>query len=473
MRHAAVLATLSTLCRGTPAEGGPACTKEFEVSLLRVLGLAAPAEVPVATGGLGARSRRMQALVARFDAVMVSIDAEPALARATAASLRRSAVAAGNLATSPKGVDQAHAALHRVEARLAKARAAAPTAAAADATPRDVTPVQSPPATVAVVQPQPQPVTDGTEVPAFKGYPATLQNAEKLIGQVKRYGFSEGIHATSMDAADRGDVQEIWCSGLSNWALAEAGFDLDAPLPGKTFFVKQDRKNKKTGKTETVTVEKPLTLRALVEGYATTFADTAEEAGSTYAQAGLFGKTPAEDDPRVKGAPGAFVLAGIGREVLDLEDVKPGDFAQTREVGGPTGHAFQIHACLCEGEVLVGPAHAPVLVKDLGGETVVTAEGTWYAKAQFRLDGNSSPRFVGLHRVVKSDWLESNVASSMEDKSDTDGGVQVRHGRRFEDPTKPGAKRTYVGRLNGSSWAGLSRHAPLLQRPAPAALTGT
>ncbi len=45
--------------------------------------------------------------------------------------------------------------------------------------------------------------------------------------------------------------------------------------------------------------------------------------------------------------------------------------------------------------------------------------------------------------------------------------------RAFDDPTKPGAKRTYVGRLNGSSWAGFSRHAPLLQRPEAPALTGT
>jgi hypothetical protein len=222
---------------------------------------------------------------------------------------------------------------------------------------------------------------------------------------------------------------------------------------------------------EWVTVEKPMTIRMLVEGGSQTFADTKEEAGAeapTYAHAGLFGATAAEDDPRVKGAAGAFVLAGIGKEVLDLEDVKPGDFAQTRAVGAPNGHAFQIHACLCEGECLVGPGNAPTLVKDLGGEVIETDQGTWYAKASFRIDGGTSPLFVGAHTVVKTDWLESNVASKMEDKNDKDGGVQVRHGAKFEDPAK-GGKRTYVGRLTGSSWTGYSRADPPLKKPGPAA----
>jgi hypothetical protein len=328
----------------------------------------------------------------------------------------------------------------------------------------------SPPAANSSGAPQEAPAAR----PEFKGYPSTLEKAEKLIGQVKKYGFDEGIHATSMDAADRQDTQEIWCSGLSNWALAEAGFDLDAPIPGRTGFEKKRKVNKKTGQQEWVTVERPVTIRALVEGWSSTFADSKEEAREDgkgdYAEAGLFGATPADDDPRVKGAAGAFVLAGIGKEILDLEDVKPGDFAQTRAVGSPVGHAFQIHACVCEGECLEGPAGAPTGVKDLGGDVIVTDEGTWYGKASFRIDGKTDPLCVGMHKVVKSDWLESNVASRMEDRNDKDGGVQIRHGARFEDPAK-GGKRTYIGRLTGSSWTGFSRHDPPLEKPAPAAAT--
>lgn len=456
------MALLSAL--GLTATGAMSAAVEPEVEA-NAAKVAEAANGGAAARGSGAQSAEMKALVARFQEVMGRIKALPPALATTAAALKKAAIAAGNLSTSAKGIVLANAALATVEAQLLNATPPAPVR----------TPTQPPEATLGPDQgsqpqapSQPDPQAPATAKPEFKGYPSTLRNAEKLIGQIKKYGFTEGIHATSMDASDRGDVAEIWCSGLSNWALADAGYDLDAPIPGKTCFEKKKRKNKKTGEEEWVTVEKPVTIRSLVEGFAVNFADTREEAESeaSYAQAGLFGATPADDDPRVKGAAGAFVLAGIGKEILDLEDVKPGDFAQTRQVGAPKGHAFQIHACLCEGECLVGPGNAPTLVKDLGGEVIATAAGEWHAKASFRIDGATSPLFVGAHRVVKSDWLESNVASSMEDKTDTDGGVQIRHGAKFEDPAK-GGKRTYVGRLTSSSWTGYSRAAPPLQKPEP------
>lgn len=434
------------------------------MSLLQALGLTpavppgaanAPARQPesgpppsAASGG-GTKSPAMQTLLTRFQLAMVRIRTLDAARTPEAPALKQAAIDAGNLSTSAQGVVLANEALAKVEAQLdaVERRQAASDASTGSEPPK----------------------------PEFKGYPSTLERSEALIGQVKRYGMSEGLHATSMDAADRRDTQEIWCSGLSNWALAEAGFDLDAPIPGKTRFEKKKRLNKKTGQEEWVTVERPVTIRDLVEGRSRTFADRKEEAKEggesegDYAEPGLFGATPADDDPRVKGAAGAFVLAGIGQEILDLEDVKPGDFAQTRAVGSPVGHAFQIHACLCEGECLEGPAGAPTAVKDLGGEVIVTAEGTWYGKASFRIDGKTDPRHLGMHKVVKSDWLEANGASKMEDKSDKDGGVQIRHGAKFEDPTK-GGKRTYIGRLNGSSWTGFSRHDPPLKKPETAAL---
>ena len=169
--------------------------------------------------------------------------------------------------------------------------------------------------------------------------------------------------------------------------------------------------------------------------------------------------------PARQGCGGRLVLARIGTEVLDLQDVKPGDFAQTRAVGSPKGHAFQIHACTCEGECLIGPSGSPKLLKDLGGEVIARPEGQWYAKASFKIDGSTSPLYVGMHAVVNSDWLESNEPAAMEDKNDKDGGVQVRHGKAFEDPTKPGAKRTYIGRLSTSSWAGYVRGNAPLKRP--------
>jgi hypothetical protein len=442
------------------------------MALLAVLGLKPTGAV--SSGGAakvtGMQSPEMKALIARFQGVMVDIKALEAAQAPEAAALKKAAVAAGNLSTSARGVLQANAALDQVEAQVrdAKAKSAAgdspqkPTPAAQPSTaPQPVGGGISPTAAqTAAPKPADAPPAeqdaDGQPKPEFKGYPATLEKAEGLIGKVTKYGFHESGTATSMKASVREGVDEIWCSGLSNWALAEAGYNLDKPIPGKTCF----SKDPKTGKVS----EQPMTLRSLVEGYPENLADTKEEAGNGYAQAGLFGKTAAEDDPRVKGAAGAFVLAKIGTEITDLDDVKPGDFAQTRVVGSGEGHAFQIQACHCQGECLVGSGNSPTLVKDLGGDVIDTEEGKWYGKASFRIDGKTSPLYVGAHKVVNSDLLESNIAAAMEDKNDKDGGVQIRHGRTIAQCTA-GGKRMYVGRLASSSWAGYSRANAPLKKP--------
>lgn len=433
----------------------------------------APSSIAPAAAGGKPQSLEMQALVTRFRDTMARIKTLEAAGSPQAAALKRSAIDAGNMSTNATGIVRANAALDKVEAELATAQAWwAPQSAdrAPQQSPQPQSPATPPPAT------QP-PVAAGK--PEFKGYPSTLARGEKLITQVKKYGFKEGAHATTMDEADRGDVQEIWCSGLSNWSLAEAGYNLDQKIDGSSCFVKEQKLDKKTGKMVEVTVSHKPSLRSLIEGGADNLYDSAADAPpkpktdeewaafsrKAYAQPGLFGKTPAEDDPRVKGAAGAFVLAKIGTEILDLQDVKPGDFAQTRAVGAPDGHAFQIHACTCEGECLIGSSGSPKLLKDLGGEVIATPQGQWFAKASFKIDGSTSPLNVGMHTVVNSDWLESNLASKMEDKNDKDGGVQVRHGAAFEDPTKSGAKRTYVGRLSSSSWAGYVRGNAPLKRP--------
>jgi hypothetical protein len=441
------------------------------MTLLTVLGLK-PAG---AAKGTGMQSPEMKALIARFQRVMTDIKALEVPQAPEAAGLKKAAIAAGNLSTSAKGIVQANAALDAVEARVRDAKAKAGSSAAnagSSAGPVGARTAPSaapaPSAATPRAAPEPkdaadaQPGAAGQPKPEFKGYPPTLEKAEGLIGKVTKYGFSEGSRATSMKASVREGVDEIWCSGLSNWALAEAGYDLDKPIPGKTCF----SKDPKTGKV----TEQPMTLRSLVEGYPENLADTKEEAGSGYAQAGLFGKTAAEDDPRVKGAAGAFVLAKIGTEITDLDDVKPGDFAQTRVVGSGEGHAFQIQACQCEGECLVGPGNSPTLLKDLGGDVIDTEGGKWYGKASFRIDGKTSPLYVGAHKVVASDLLESNVAGAMEDKSDKDGGVQIRHGRTVAQCTA-GGKRMYVGRLGSSSWAGYSRANSPLKKPEPQAAT--
>ena len=438
---------------------------------------AASSSAPAAAGGKP-QSPEMAALVTRFRATMARIKTLEAAGSPQAAALRRAAIDAGNMSTSAPGIVRANAALDKVEADLAIAQAQwarQSTGGAPQQPPQPQPPATSPPPTQPPVTRPPA----ATGKPEFKGYPSTLSRGEQLITQVKKYGFTEDWHATTMNAADRGDVQEIWCSGLSNWSLAEAGYNLDEKSDAPKCFIKEQKLDKKTGKMVEVTVSHTPSLRSLIEGGADNLYDSAENAPpkpttkeewkefsrKAYAQPGLFGKTPAEDDPRVKGAAGAFVLAKIGTEILDLHDVKPGDFAQTRAVGSPKGHAFQIHACTCEGECLIGASGSPKLLKDLGGEVIATPQGQWYAKASFKIDGSTSPLTVGMHTVVNSDWLESNEPAMMEDKNDKDGGVQVRHGAAFEDPTKPGAKRTYIGRLSSSSWSGYVRGNAPLKRP--------
>ena len=186
---------------------------------------AAPGGPPAPAGGTP-QSPAMEALVTRFRATMARIKALEAAGSPQAAALKRAAIDAGNMSTSAPGIVRANAALDKVEAELVTAQASWASQYTAR-TPQQTLPEQPP----AASPPAPQP-PGAAGKPEFKGYPSTLARGEKLIAQVKKYGFTEGAHATTLDAADRGDVQEIWCSGLSNWSLAEAGYNLDSrPTP--------------------------------------------------------------------------------------------------------------------------------------------------------------------------------------------------------------------------------------------------
>lgn len=293
----------------------------------------------------------------------------------------------------------------------------------------------------------------GSETPrsaTYKGYPDTLKKAQYLIGQVSKY---DQKHATLDDVMSPA-VEKLWCSGLSNWSLNEAGYDIMAKHP---YQPTDPKTGKPTGETKSFSIDQ------LVEGNVV----GKQDPYVAYAQEGMFGESPEKDNLLVKGAVAAFIIAGIGYEIHNLKDVKPGDFIQERDYRSPDGHAFQIYACLCEGEAFIGPSGSPALKADLGGGYIQTAKGVWLAKAQFEINGNTDPAYVGRHEVVKHDRFEANVKGKvMEDakKKDT-GGVQVRHGQTFSAPKKEGGQRTYIGRLNDSSWAGFDPKAPALVRP--------
>ena len=95
------------------------------MGLLNTLGLkptAAMAPTAVPPKAPPAKSPEMQSLVTRFQELMGRIKALEARKAPEAADLKKASVAAGNLATSPKGIVAANAALDKVEAQIEDAK---------------------------------------------------------------------------------------------------------------------------------------------------------------------------------------------------------------------------------------------------------------------------------------------------------------------------------------------------------------
>ncbi|MFK7930224.1 MAG: hypothetical protein AB8H79_18695 [Myxococcota bacterium] len=300
---------------------------------------------------------------------------------------------------------------------------------------------------------------DGTAVES-----TSLSAGGAYVDQIDRYGFGQDTKLTENGGSARGDMTQIWCSGLSTATLMDMGIDVDAAIDGQSF--------RERGR------DKDLTIRHLIEGMteplATTDAHAAtiaavprgedsysdylgRRADAGYGAEGLFGATPAEDDLRVKGAAGAFVLAGIGTEIAAPTQTRPGDFVQAREVGGKDGHAFQVHSVVAEGSAIFGLPGSPELIsamdegRDVGG-------GTQHDFAQFRITQSTNPDTV-LSAQAK-DWsvLESNVAGAFSGQQRLDnpnGGVVVREDQPIPtfETMDADQKRYYIGRLSSSVWS--------------------
>lgn len=136
------------------------------------------------------------------------------------------------------------------------------------------------------------------------------------------------------------NASEFWCSGLTIWTLASAGYNLEAPLLGS-----EDQKpfRYQSGKRTST-----ITLKALIDGEppAVEAAIYIQRNGLTRGAAQVI---PLSSEPltgghrlgydaaghatsdAVKGAAGALAMFGIGTEVPP-EQRKPGDFAQRRDV---------------------------------------------------------------------------------------------------------------------------------------------
>jgi hypothetical protein len=278
-------------------------------------------------------------------------------------------------------------------------------------------------------------------------------------------------------------AQVFWCSALSLWTLAAAGFDLGKTIvgaDGKEFtYTELTGKKDKAGKPRYREV--PITLKQLVDGEAKAVEamSIAEAKGMVKSVEGELRLGPggsvgelsheghsagyaAEGTAAaVKGAAGAFALARIGREVPELEQ-KPGDFAQSRYAtkgeGHDTevrqrgwGHAWQIWAVRARGAAMFGQPGSPV----------PTNEGLkgWHTGVEFVMDKDTDPSLVGVHNVVKASRIEANKAGagtleSTKKNPSADGGVQIT--REVTVPDVDAKKVDYAvffGRLSTSPWA--------------------
>lgn len=316
---------------------------------------------------------------------------------------------------------------------------------------------------------------------------ATLDAASKAAQKVLAADIASG----------RDDVTRFYCSGLSMWTLAAAGYDINKRLNGpdgteyrgqimKEVDVdatgKQVKKGSKgVGKGRVVVDTKYVTLKLLVDGdpFAIETVTRARAAGTSTVE--ITGTGYQTDDENglalaARGAAGAFVAAGIGTEIDELAQ-KPGDFAQSRRTTGGkhhgAGHAWQVTDVRAEGEALFGQPRSP---------ESTTGKVGWQRDV-FIIKPTTDPRLVGEHVVKAAKRVEAQDESVVADKQgDTgaDGGVQV---SGWKDAPDAGLKQytgyvVFYGRLGTSAWSGWTKatkesaeaaaaSAPAPEAPAP------
>lgn len=303
---------------------------------------------------------------------------------------------------------------------------------------------------------------------------AALEKASKAAQKVLAADIASG----------REDVTRFYCSGLSMWTLAAAGYDITKRLNGpdgteyRGLIMKEvdadasgkpvKKGVKGVGKTRVVDETKYVTLKLLVDGdpFAIEIVTRARAAGTSTVEITGTGYQTEHDGEGLaqaaRGAAGAFVAAGIGTEVDELQQ-KPGDFAQSRRTtaGGKgdselkhrgAGHAWQVVDVKAEGEALFGKPGSPESVNGKVG---------WQTDL-FVITPTTDPRLVGEHTVKAAKRVEAQDESVVADqKGDTggDGGVQVTGWKAAPDA---GLKKytgyvVFYGRLGTSRWNGWTK----------------
>lgn len=279
-------------------------------------------------------------------------------------------------------------------------------------------------------------------------------------------------------ASGEEDATRFYCSGLSMWSLAAAGYDLTTRLKGpdggeyrgqimKEVDVdengKQVAKGTGVGKKKILADTKYVTLKLLVDGdpNAIEIVTRARAAGKSLVEIEGTGYQTAHDGEGLAdaahGAAGAFVVAGIGTEV-DEDKQKPGDFAQSRRTTSSAkdskvkhrgaGHAWQVVEVEAKGMALFGRPGSPESKNGMVG----------WASDDFVIKSTTDPRLVGAHVVKAAKRVEAQDETVVSDKkgdTDHDGGVQVTGFKPVPDPGKGYTGYVvFYGRLGTSPWHG-------------------
>jgi len=285
-------------------------------------------------------------------------------------------------------------------------------------------------------------------------------------------------------ASGKADQARFYCSGLSLWTLAAAGYDLGTrliapdgqpyrgqvltaePVPVNAEGKPVKKGQKSVGDARAVLDTKYVTLKLLVDGDpdAIEIMTRAKATGSSTVELLHTGYQTGDANGlalAARGGAGAFELAGIGSEVPELAQ-KPGDFAQSRRTtvgaGKDTelkhrgaGHAWQVTEVQVTGSAQFGK-DLPRAPRPVTG----TLEG-WHDNVAYRIDASTDPALVGAHTVSAAKRIEAqNEGVITDEKADTagDGGVQVTGWKSAPDA---GLKSytgyvVFYGRLGTSPW---------------------
>ena len=305
----------------------------------------------------------------------------------------------------------------------------------------------------------------------------------------------------AVDLASGAATQDtFYCSGLSIWTLAAAGYEMSTRMKGSdgvdiygetTREVDVDDKGKEVRSKKQVAVGKGtvtdkhyVTFKDLIDGspQAVEIMTLAQQklggkGGSVGPITGAGYAVEHEGDElplAARGAAAAFTFAHVGAEVPAGEQ-KPGDFAQSRrrtkgaddkgteEQRGHygAGHAWQVWSCDVKGAALFGQPGSP---KPVSGELT-----GWHEDVEYVIAHDTDPATVGAHTVLKAQKLEANWGKSMEDKETDgggardakgnflagDGGVQITGAQstKGEAAATDDSNGVFYGRLASSPWA--------------------